>query len=870
MPVGLAAIFASYGGRQGNETDVQIARSFGGHQASGDSGTIVVPGGVGRQARLGVNVSTIGFTFSSSDCSWLNVIHGLQGWDPRLNNGVAVQGPTTVGVEGFPIATSGSGISSSYVAINNDFKRPGCETDYVLVTSRTGWNPSVDGARGTVRSTPTLNGVVCDRVEFSVSGAGPGSGFYRLLSVYNVDAKPWRDGQDFMYLCRKSDEAKYLAGRYITDRARAVFGQAGGNLRFMDAGATNNSATKSMDQYTKKACAFWGTGEAQLIEYRMPLEVQCGIANEVQAAFPNVPVTPHFCIPAQFSDAAVRQFVRVIKANLNPVIPANIELSNEHWNFDFGQYGYFHDLYNPCPVASSDLIIGDPAIPNYGYRAAQVAALIQDEDGYTGRFSCVLGSHAARPDVTHDAMAGVRAWMTANPSAFNGRYGAAKPMGQLFPLLSPANYMGVQAADPANTAMIESWADATDDSGAAAYFDELYNANRLPVHAPVSINGLTAYYARHLALAQAENMALLAYEGGYSQERYNNSAKVQNFCYRMEADPRARAATKDTAVKSLEAGFASLSHYWDCDGGAGGGYQYGLLRNVYDLSDPRWLGQTDAVAAMPVIPEMKLTLTTTGAFTIGKAPITTAHVTGGQGPYKFACSGLAPGRTYDGYATVTGKLTNIGAVQGTFSVTDQRGITKTVTFDQNVVAAPVGPRFFKVRPLVNFQYNGPVAANNNGSRVGTAENTLRDSSGAVIAYQSGSGCVSGSNYGPNNPALIVDGRTNPSYITDDTGKVNGGEYIIDLGDGTAAIPASIDIYSCPESSSFRIGALDIWAAKDPGGLGAAPTYAQLIAAADFSMNVAHFPGSTPNDPNPACSYTDSNTGYWRVPLTYPT
>lgn len=64
-----------------------------------------------------------------------------------------------------------------------------------------------------------------------------------------------------------------------------------------------------------------------------PVEVMVALANEAKAS-------PHFNMPLLFDDDYVRQFARVVLAELNPELVVRVEYSNEVWNWGFSQATY--------------------------------------------------------------------------------------------------------------------------------------------------------------------------------------------------------------------------------------------------------------------------------------------------------------------------------------------------------------------------------------------------------------------------------------------------------------------------------------------------------------------------------------------------
>ncbi|MGB3405794.1 MAG: calcium-binding protein [Microcoleaceae cyanobacterium] len=101
------------------------------------------------------------------------------------------------------------------------------------------------------------------------------------------------------------------------------------SLRFMDWMDTNGSDQQHWEDRPQIDNASWGDGW----DGGVPLEVMIDLANQVNA-------DPWFNIPHKATDDYIRNFAEVVKEQLDPRLEANIEFSNEVWNWGFSQSKY--------------------------------------------------------------------------------------------------------------------------------------------------------------------------------------------------------------------------------------------------------------------------------------------------------------------------------------------------------------------------------------------------------------------------------------------------------------------------------------------------------------------------------------------------
>jgi len=156
-------------------------------------------------------------------------------------------------------------------------------------------------------------------------------------------------------------EALAYAGEIFNPDFLAVVDDAR-QVRFMDWMRTNGSTQSEWADRPQADDATW-TGPGGV-----PLEIMVALANKVGAE-------PWFNIPHMATDEYIENFAAYVRDHLNPDLAANVEYSNETWNFSFGQYGWL------AAQAEAEWGIapgGDAWIQYSGMRATE-AALIWDE-----------------------------------------------------------------------------------------------------------------------------------------------------------------------------------------------------------------------------------------------------------------------------------------------------------------------------------------------------------------------------------------------------------------------------------------------------------------------------------------------------------
>lgn len=154
-------------------------------------------------------------------------------------------------------------------------------------------------------------------------------------------------------------------------------------LRFMDFMHTNNSPIASWSERPVPEHATCTT-------HGVPLEMMIDLANRLQA-------DAWFCMPHQADDDYVRQFARMVKAQLNPKLKAYVEYSNEVWNSQFQQHRYAAEQGQKLKFAEKPW---EAAWCYTAHRSVQIFDIWEKEFGGRERLVRVLPSQAANAYVS--------------------------------------------------------------------------------------------------------------------------------------------------------------------------------------------------------------------------------------------------------------------------------------------------------------------------------------------------------------------------------------------------------------------------------------------------------------------------------------
>ncbi len=252
---------------------------------------------------------------------------------------------------------------------------------------------------------------------------------------------------------------------------------SGGCFRFMDWMLTNNSTIVNWSDYPVPTSQRWN---------RIPFDVMIALCEAKSA-------TPWFHIPHQATDAFITAAADYVRDNFAG--KARWELSNELWNFQFGQAGYFQALATSQWGVSG----GTTWLSSAGKRFAQMMQLINTS--FTGQTSRVIGVLAGQAGGSGigSAMLDAPQWLTSEP----GSYVAPHTLAKEWAIGPYINWAGGGATTQGNA--IKTQLDIS-HAAAVAYFKTMFTA---------SLVQSKAWIDSHTALAADRNLRLTVYE-------YNN------------------------------------------------------------------------------------------------------------------------------------------------------------------------------------------------------------------------------------------------------------------------------------------------------------------------------------------------------------
>lgn len=209
--------------------------------------------------------------------------------------------------------------------------------------------------KGDLKLTGRAEGIeaVTGQISFDYA-PGPGS---VILTIEAVDsADPIRE----ISVVRADHLAAYDAGAMFNPdwlgRIRGVKG-----LRFMDWMDTNNSKLARLNDRPKPTDYSWALNG-------VPIEIMIALANNLRA-------DAWFTIPHLAEDGLVRHYAQAVRKDLAPGLRAQVEYSNEMWNWQFEQAGWADQK---CRARWNT---SDCWVQFYALRAAEVADIWAEEFG---------------------------------------------------------------------------------------------------------------------------------------------------------------------------------------------------------------------------------------------------------------------------------------------------------------------------------------------------------------------------------------------------------------------------------------------------------------------------------------------------------
>jgi len=283
-------------------------------------------------------------------------------------------------------------------------------------------------------------------------------------------------------------------------------------FRFVDWMETINSRQKDWAQRPTLKSATWQALGA-------PVEIMVQLANETGT-------DPWFCMPHQATDEYVRNFATYVRDHLDPQRQVYVEYSNEVWNYSFGQAGWVLQQGKAAwpNSAQSDY---EKQIQWFSRRTTQITQIWDQVFG--DRREKVIGVMAWQAASVWGAQQALKyTWSSAKPGS-----GPAAHRFYGIDAVAIAPYFGYSLGDVKNEATLNQWA-REGEGGIEKIFRELNLGGLLPqTYKGGALQESRDWITAYQKLAQAEGLALLAYEGGQhlavSPMLHNNTAVVNLF-----------------------------------------------------------------------------------------------------------------------------------------------------------------------------------------------------------------------------------------------------------------------------------------------------------------------------------------------------
>ena len=390
----------------------------------------------------------------------------------------------------------------------------------------------------------------------------------RAISVVREDQVTARDG----------------GALFNPDWLRRIRGAKG--IRFMDWMAVNNSTLAKLQDRPKLADFSWAVNG-------VPVEVMVALANELRA-------DAWFTMPHLAEDALVRAYAVAVRDGLAPGLMAQVEYSNEMWNWQFAQAAWADEQCRARWQAK------DCWVQFYGMRAAEVVDIWAD----------VFGD-AAKDRLTR-VIATQTAWMGLETEILDAPLAVAegrKPPVQSFEAYAVTGYFAAGLGTDEKASLVQGWlsesrrfaqsqadqqgltAPARDDFIARHRFDlatdhaaaELENGFVTGQSSDTLMALLTEVLPYHAKIAKGRGLALMMYEGGthvVANGRLLDEDEVTSFFHHLNYAPQMGAL-----YEHLQEGWAALTSapfnaFVDVYAPSKWG-SWGALRHLGD-DNPRW------------------------------------------------------------------------------------------------------------------------------------------------------------------------------------------------------------------------------------------------------------------------------------------
>lgn len=339
-------------------------------------------------------------------------------------------------------------------------------------------------------------------------------------------------------------------------------------IRFMDWMMTNDSVLATVEQSPKLGDYTWARNG-------VPVEVMVALANALEA-------DPWFTLPHLAEDDLVRFYAETVADLLKPGLRAHVEYSNEVWNWQFAQARWAEEQGRARWGQDGTWL------QFYGLRAAQVAAI------WAEVFGAEADTRLVRVVATQTGVPGIETQILDAPLVVAEGLPAPKTA---FDAYAVTGYFAALLGSEAKLPMVKDWLAASAKADPAAPYaqavtqaaEELLDGRHSGLAEDTLRDVLDRVLPHHAAVARAEGLRLLMYEGGSHVVGYGpvvDDAEVTAFLQHLNY-----TAEMGALYQQLLTGWARLSDapfnaFVDVYSPTKWG-SWGALRHLGD-DNPRW------------------------------------------------------------------------------------------------------------------------------------------------------------------------------------------------------------------------------------------------------------------------------------------
>ncbi|MEC4805248.1 MAG: hypothetical protein SAJ12_14420 [Jaaginema sp. PMC 1079.18] len=356
------------------------------------------------------------------------------------------------------------------------------------------------------------------------------------------------------------------------------------SLRFMDWMLTNSSEEQEWRDRPKpdqiSYLNHYVPDKGKIRGY--PIEVMTELSNRVQAY-------PWFNIPHEANDEYIREFAKLVKAELDPNLKVYVEYSNEVWNWGFPQSQYaLQQARDRWGKNEKGEYYSDGWMQFHGMKTAQICEAWEQELG-SDRVVCVLGLQTG--------------WKGLEEPALDCPLYVAEgndPCWQHIDALGVTGYFSGNLNKKDNVNTVLSWLDNEDPNYAIAKaFQQLefgdvaeLQSNSNPKNDSVAaVQESFEYYQN---VAKNKNLDVVWYEGG---THFNSSGndRVDRFLTEV-AQHEKMYDLYLKLFKTWQDSGGQLINMW---GGVGTNSPWAFKDSLQDTDHPKWRAMMDFIAQNP-------------------------------------------------------------------------------------------------------------------------------------------------------------------------------------------------------------------------------------------------------------------------------